>query len=160
MSSPERSREHTAELLLIVVVVIWAANYPIAKWAIAGLNVFVFNGIRYIVAAAGVLLFFRLRHAWTPITRKDWPALLRAGFIANVLYQMAFIVGLSLTTAGNSAVLLSTSPTLDALLQRTASQREDPSGDGDRYGCLSLRRHHDHHREREEAGVRQHGVGG
>src|SRR5439155_3148474 len=32
------------------------------------------------------------------------------GFVANVLYQVIFMFGLSMTTAGNSAVLLSTSP--------------------------------------------------
>lgn len=110
MNDPERSREHSAELLLLVVVFVWATNYPIAKWAIAGLNAFVFNSIRYIVAASAVFVYFRFHHTWTSVAREDRSALFRAGFVANVLYQIAFIVGLSLTTAGNSAVLLSTSP--------------------------------------------------
>ena len=110
MSQPDRSREIIAEVLLLAVVLIWASNFPIAKYAISRLDVFVFNGIRYIVAALVLALIFRLRFTWTPIQKDDWPKLLRAGLVANVFYQVAFIVGLSLTTAGNSAVLLATAP--------------------------------------------------
>jgi len=110
MNDPQRSREHSAELRLMVVVIVWATNYPIAKWAIAGLDAFVFNGIRFVVAAGAVFVYFRSQHTWVSIAQEDRLALFRAGFVANVLYQIAFIVGLGLTTAGNSAVLLSTSP--------------------------------------------------
>ena len=110
MNQPDRSREILAEVLLLSVVLIWASNFPIAKYAISRLDIFVFNGIRYIVAALLLAIIFRARFPWTPIEKADWPKLLRAGFVANVLYQVAFIVGLSMTTAGNSAVLLATAP--------------------------------------------------
>jgi drug/metabolite transporter (DMT)-like permease len=99
-----------SEFFLLVAVIIWAANYAVTKYGITGLDEFVFNGIRYVIAAFVLLGTFRLRAQWTPVVRGDWPHLLRAGLVANILYQVAFIVGLSLTTAGNSAVLLATSP--------------------------------------------------
>lgn len=110
MSEPERARDKGAEILILVVVVIWASNYPISKYGITGLDIFVFNSIRFVVAAGilGGLLFLRSR--WTPLKRADWTALVRAGVVGNVLYQVAFIVGLSMTTAGNSAILLATAP--------------------------------------------------
>jgi len=110
MSQEERAKEIQAELLVMVVVLVWAANLPLAKYGITGLDIFVFNGIRYVIAAGLVAGIFLLRSSWTPIQRADLPRLLRAGLIANVLYQVAFIIGLSLTTAGNSAILLATSP--------------------------------------------------
>lgn len=110
MTQPDRSREIVAEVLLLAVVIIWASNFPIAKFAISRLDIFLFNGIRYVVAALMLAIIFRARFPWTPIQKTDWPKLLRAGFVANVLYQVAFIVGLSMTTAGNSAVLLATAP--------------------------------------------------
>jgi drug/metabolite transporter (DMT)-like permease len=110
MSSLERSRERRAQLLLLLVVVIWAVNYPIAKFAISRIDVFVFNGIRFIVATAVLAVMFFSRSKWVPVQRSDWRRILRAGFVANVLYQCAFIIGLNLTTAGNSAVLMATSP--------------------------------------------------
>ncbi len=104
------SQERAAELLLLFVAVTWAANYPLAKYALTQMNPFVFNAIRFIVASLTVFALFLLRSEWRPVDRKDWPMILRAGVVGNVIYQVAFIIGLSLTTAGNSAVLLSTSP--------------------------------------------------
>lgn len=92
------------------VAFIWAANFPISKWGIAGLDIFVFNAVRFIVAFAIVAVFFAARFTWAPIDPADRRRLLWIGFVANVVYQMAFIVGLSLTTAGNAAILLATSP--------------------------------------------------
>jgi len=106
----QRSGEIAAELSLLAVMVVWAANYPLAKFALGGMNTFVFNAVRFVVASAVLVLLFRLRSTWQPIRREDWPKLIRAGLVGNVVYQMAFIIGLSLTSAGNSAVLLSTSP--------------------------------------------------
>lgn len=108
---PRAPQRHLrAEVLLLVCVLIWAANYPLAKYGIEGMNSFIFNGIRYVVAASVLASVAGIRSGWTPIERQDWKRLLRAGFIANVVYQIAFIIALGLTTAGNSAILLATSP--------------------------------------------------
>jgi len=110
MISTDRRRDIRAEILLLVAVVIWAANYPVSKFSIAQLNIFVFNGIRYVIASLVLTVFFMATQAWKPIHRSDRARLLRAGLVAHVLYQVAFIIGLSMTTAGNSAVLLATAP--------------------------------------------------
>ena len=110
MTPPNRSQERQAQLLLLLVVFIWATNYPIAKFAISKLDVFLFNGIRFVVASGVLAVMFFSRSPWIPANKADWRKILRAGIIANVFYQSAFIIGLSLTTAGNSAVLMATSP--------------------------------------------------
>ncbi|MBI1804234.1 MAG: DMT family transporter [Ignavibacteriae bacterium] len=110
MTDPKCTHEYRAETLLLIVVVVWAANYPLAKFALASLHPFVFNAIRYIVAAAVLLTGARIGSWWSPVEKSDWPKLLGAGFVSNILYQLLFIVGLSMTTAGNSAIILSTSP--------------------------------------------------
>ena len=110
MIQPEKSHNRIIEMWLLLVVVIWATNYPIAKYGISGLNAFVFNSIRYIIASI-ILCFPFIRHLhWTTVQKGDGLKLFRASVIASVVYQMFFIVGLSMTTAGNSAILLSTSP--------------------------------------------------
>ncbi|MBI3765276.1 MAG: DMT family transporter [Ignavibacteriales bacterium] len=106
----KRALELKVELWLLVVVVVWAANYPVAKYGLQGMNPFVFNALRYLVAALVLAAPLVRWSLWQPIERTDVPRILRAGMIASVIYQIAFITGLSLTTAGNSAVLLSTSP--------------------------------------------------
>lgn len=107
LRSPPRQK---TEVLLLFVAFIWAANFPISKWGIAGLDIFIFNAVRFFVAFTIVAVFFATRFTWTPIEPADRRRLLWIGFVANVVYQMAFIVGLSLTTAGNAAILLATSP--------------------------------------------------
>ncbi|MGH2569505.1 MAG: DMT family transporter [Bacteroidota bacterium] len=103
-------RYRSAEFLLLIVVIIWASNFPIAKYGIRGLDIFVFNGIRYLSAFIAVALIFRLRGKWKDVHSSDWRKMIGVGFLAHVVYQLAFIVGLKLTTAGNSAILLATSP--------------------------------------------------
>lgn len=113
---PSERKDTRAELLVFCVIVVWACNFPVAKYSISRLDTSVFNSIRYIVAALVLLPVFFLKSDWVPLERSDWPKLLRAGLVANVFYQIAFIVGLSMTTAGNSAVLLATSPLWTVLI--------------------------------------------
>ncbi len=104
------NREGQAQLLLLFVAIIWAANYPLAKYSFVQVDKFVFNAVRFVVAAcllAGIY-FFKTRRSFS--SKEDWMPMLRAGLIANVLYQSGFVIGLSMTTAGSAAVLLSTSP--------------------------------------------------
>lgn len=110
MTGESQSSEKSTELMLLVVVFIWASNFPIAKYGIGGLDIFVFNGIRYLFAFAIVAVMFRLRGTWKTVDASDWRKMIGVGFLAHVIYQLAFIVGLKYTTAGNSAILLATSP--------------------------------------------------
>jgi drug/metabolite transporter (DMT)-like permease len=109
MAQPKPS-ERSAELLLLVVVLIWALNAPLAKYGLGGLNVFVFNSLRFLVAFSVLLVIFLFRNTWIPVSRSDWFQIIGIGFLSNVVYQLFYIIGLKFTTAGNSAVLLSTSP--------------------------------------------------
>ena len=99
-----------AEALILVTVVIWGANYPLAKFGLGGMHPFVFNAIRYITAAAVLMMVSASRPGTIKIDPRDRWKLLWAGLVANVLYQVVFIIGLDMTTSGNSAVILSTSP--------------------------------------------------
>ncbi|HCV42742.1 MAG TPA: hypothetical protein DGH68_04610 [Bacteroidetes bacterium] len=116
MADLHRTKERKAELLLFVVVIIWATNYPIAKYSLKELGPLLFNGIRFVVAALVLAILFFSRSRWTPIAAGDWYRLLRVGIVGNVVYQMAFIIGLNMTSAGNAAVLLSTAPLWTLLL--------------------------------------------
>ncbi|HEY5615437.1 MAG TPA: DMT family transporter [Bacteroidota bacterium] len=102
--------ERSPEALLLVVVFIWASNFPIAKYAIGGLDVFLFNAIRFVVAFVIFAALFRVLGGWRTVERADWRTMAGVGFLAHVVYQLAFIFGLKYTTAGNSALLLSTTP--------------------------------------------------
>ncbi len=128
MKDRERAEEIRAELLLFLVVFIWGSNYPLAKFAIAKMDAFVFNSIRFVVAAMLLTAISSVRGELRSVSREDWKEVLRAGFVANVLYQSAFIVGLSMTNAGNAAVLMATSPlwtiVINARLHRERIHRQ------------------------------------
>ncbi len=110
MNEPRSSRDLTAELILLSVVALWAANFPVAKWGISGFGALAFNSLRYIVASLTLAALYFGRSRWKPIDKGDWKRILLTSVVSNVVYQMAFIIGLSLTSAGNSAVILSTAP--------------------------------------------------
>jgi drug/metabolite transporter (DMT)-like permease len=108
--------DRRAQLLLLLTATIWAANYPIAKYALAQMDALVFNAGRYIVAALVLSLIIVLRGEWLVVERADWRQIVRVGVVASVMYQSAFIIGLHLTTAGNAAVMMATSPLWTLLL--------------------------------------------
>jgi drug/metabolite transporter (DMT)-like permease len=108
-SLPDRSTRSTESLLLLVVL-IWAANAPLVKFGLSGMEILVFNSIRFLVAGTMLAIIYFARSAWKPVPSSDWLKLIGLGIIAHVLYQMTYIFGLKNTTVGNSAIILSTSP--------------------------------------------------
>ena len=111
----ERShaRAHAA---LLLMVVIWAVNFSVAKVALEELSPLAFNALRFPLAA---LLLYAIMRARGPVpmpTRAEWPGVLALGLLGNLLYQMFFIFGLDRTRAGNASLLLASTPIITALL--------------------------------------------
>jgi drug/metabolite transporter (DMT)-like permease len=79
-----------ASAALLVMVVIWAVNFAVAKNALSHIDPLAFNALRFPLAALGVL--------------------------GNVLYQQLFIFGLANTRAGIASVLLAGTPIVTTLL--------------------------------------------
>ena len=108
----------STDFLLITVVVLWAGNLPLVKWALQGNDVFVFNSMRFLVAAIVTALIYFSRNTWQPLQRNDIVKIIGAGIVANVLYQMFFIFGISKTSAGNASILLATAPLWTVVFSR------------------------------------------
>jgi drug/metabolite transporter (DMT)-like permease len=106
----------SAYAVLLVMVVIWGVNFPIAKAALGELDPLAFNALRFPLAAATVLLalWFRGGAAWPAPEHRM--RVLGLGILGNFFYQQFFIFGLSLTRAGTASVLLAATPILTALL--------------------------------------------
>ena len=85
-------------------------NISLVKWTVEKFDVFVYNGVRYIIALIVITLIYFYRYKWKTIERKDILKIIGLGLMSNVVYQMSFIVGIRRTTAGNAAILLSTAP--------------------------------------------------
>jgi drug/metabolite transporter (DMT)-like permease len=102
------------DLTMIVVVLIWGVNFSVSKLALAQIPPLAFAALRF--TAAGALLWVVLRVVEGP--KRLPPGALRRlvwlGLIGNSIYQVAFLLGLSYTTAANASLIIATTPALVA----------------------------------------------
>lgn len=102
------------ELTMILVVLIWGANFSITKIALGQIPPLGFAAMRFLAASA--MLWVVLRVVEGP--RKLPPGALRKliwlGLIGNSVYQGCFLLGLSYSTAANASLIISTTPALVA----------------------------------------------
>lgn len=98
------------EASLVLMICIWGLNFAVAKRALATFDPLAFNAVRYVLASAFVLVVLRRQGRLELPARVDWPRLLVLGIFGNAIYQLAFIVGLNLTTAGSGSLMLAVMP--------------------------------------------------
>jgi drug/metabolite transporter (DMT)-like permease len=106
----------SAHAVLLLMVVIWGINFPVAKAALNELSPLAFNALRFPLAAATVLVALLLRGSVRWPEPGDRVRVLMLGVLGNVCYQLFFIFGLANTRAGTASVLLAGTPILTALL--------------------------------------------
>jgi len=109
-------RVSAIELLLFLLVLVWGLNFVAMKWALKEMLPLAFSAVRYSIATALFLVIFLAREGWQPISKKDALKLLGLGLLGNTFFQAPMIIGLDLTTSGNSALLLATIPVWAALI--------------------------------------------
>jgi drug/metabolite transporter (DMT)-like permease len=100
---------------MLLVCLIWGLNFSVTKIALEQIPPLPFTAIRFV--AASLLLWGVLRLVEGPGPRHlgGIKKLVILGLVGNTFYQLAFTVGLAQTTATNSALILSTVPTVVAL---------------------------------------------
>ena len=111
---PAADHRRAAYSRLLTVVVIWGLNFTISKWSFREFRPLAFTAVRF--AMASVLLLALLHHREGTIRppRGSVVRLTLLGLIGNTIYQICFIVGLSLTTVSNSALVLASMPAMVA----------------------------------------------
>lgn len=103
------------DVTMMLVVLIWGANFSIVKMALHQIPPLAFVALRFSLAAVLLTLLLRWREgSISPPSGKFWP-LVWLGVVGNTAYQLVFVLGLSLTTAANSALILATTPVIVAL---------------------------------------------
>lgn len=96
------------------MVMLWGMNFVIVKRALAELQPLAFNSLRFVIASFILLAMLAPKGIFRLPRRAFWQCLL-VGTVGNGLYQIVFIEGLAHTSAGNSALILATSPVFIAL---------------------------------------------
>jgi drug/metabolite transporter (DMT)-like permease len=103
--------ERRAYLLLLLVILFWAGNFPLGKLALDELGPLTLTGARALVVAPLLLALAR----WTaplqrPLARRDYVAFCVLGLSGLVANTTIWYWGLSHTTALNAGILGAASP--------------------------------------------------
>ena len=120
----QRKSDGLTDFGLIALAAIWGVNFSIVKVALNELEPLAFNALRFPLAAVALgWIVFRGTEDLMP-QREDVPRILLLGLIGNVLYQLAFIIGLDWTYAGNASLLLATTPVWTVILSAAAGHEQ------------------------------------
>ena len=104
-----------AELGVAATVLIWSANFVVVKAAVEALGPLAFTAMRFAVATIVLFVLVRLRGAERPPWRVAL-VLVGLGMLGFGAYQVVWSIGLTMITAGDSALLIAASPVLVVLL--------------------------------------------
>jgi drug/metabolite transporter (DMT)-like permease len=101
---------------MLLVCLIWGMNFSVTKSAFDELPPLPFTAIRFIASSLLLWVIIRISEGPGRVPRDALTLLIILGVVGNTCYQLVFMLGLARTTATNSALLLSTVPTVVALL--------------------------------------------
>jgi drug/metabolite transporter (DMT)-like permease len=110
---PTRFTAQDAAMLLVCLI--WGLNFSITKVALADIPPLPFTAVRFAVASLLLWLVWRALEKPQRLAGRSLWTLILLGVLGNTCYQLAFTVGLDRTAATNSALILSTVPTVVAV---------------------------------------------
>lgn len=116
------------ELMLLMVVLIWAANQTIGKLAMREISPQVYTTLRFLLAAPLMLLVLKWREGKVAFDRALLLRLVLIGFIGVSFYQTVFISALKYTSVTNLALMMGISPLFTVLLGAATGQEKLRSG--------------------------------
>src|SRR5215213_10239531 len=112
-----RPGDFATDTLLVLMAIIWAVNYTVAKYGTRTVPPLAYNAVRIVMAVVALLAIGRIRSHERPVRRDLW-ALITIGVLGNGLYQLCFIEGLARSRAGTVALMLAGSPAFVAIVGR------------------------------------------
>jgi len=101
---------------MLVVVLIWGANFSFMKMALAEIPGLSFAGLRFTLAAMILLAVLKWREGSIGAPPDAWWPLIWMGVLSNTLYQVFFMYGLTHTSVANASLIIATTPLLVAFL--------------------------------------------
>jgi drug/metabolite transporter (DMT)-like permease len=117
MPAATRRTVHVTEALLVLMSVIWGANFAVMKYGTDVLEPLAYNGVRLAIGSAVMLGILRAR-AMPALPWRDIRALMLLGSLGTGLYQLFFINGLARTRAGTASLVIASSPAMIAIVGR------------------------------------------
>ena len=115
-NSTIRPRRTFSWFLLILANTLWACSYVAAKFALRDTSVNLMNALRMIISALVLLPFLIAWRKELHLTRRDIPQLAVLALIGFVINKILEFGGLSLTTASDVALLITSESIFTAAL--------------------------------------------
>jgi len=101
---------------MLLVCLIWGANFSVMKGAFSYLPPLAFTAVRFIIACLLLYLLLRWRNGTVAMPRGLGWRMVWLGVLGNTVYQVAFTLSLLWGTATNSALIVSTIPAMVTVL--------------------------------------------
>jgi len=95
---------------------LWAGNFIVVKGAVAILPPVGFTFLRYLVASTTVVILLRWREGRLSLPRGDVLRVAILGVVGFGCYQILWSTGIQTISAGDSALLIATTPVFTAVL--------------------------------------------
>ena len=105
-----------AELSLLLTAFFFGTNFVAVKYAVGSVPPLLFAAVRFTVAGLLLWLVLRVFEPESRLSRAEMLPMLGLGIVGITVTQSVFTVGVSLTTAANTALVYSTSPVWGMLL--------------------------------------------
>lgn len=120
----QKSQRIFVELLLWLVVLIWAGNYTVGKYGMREFSPLLFTALRFAIATPLILALLRWREGSLAFSRAALPRVALVGVLGIALYQTTFIAAVKYTTVTTASLALGVSPIFTALLGAALGQEK------------------------------------
>ena len=110
------SERRLAEAGVLVVMILWSGNFIVVKSAVAVLPPVGFTFLRFAIASVTLMALLRWREGSIGLPRRDLLAMAGLGALGFGLYQILWTTGLTTVPAGDSALLIASTPVFVAFL--------------------------------------------
>lgn len=116
-SRPARPRRFGKnDLNLLIVILSWALNLSVVKFAFLEMDPKAFNAVRFAAATLFLVVLIRGRGRGGPLPARDQRWMILLGLIGHTAYQAFFIEGIARTTATHAALIFGVTPVMVAML--------------------------------------------
>ena len=113
---PKQRDTPTVEAALLLTVIFFGTNFTAVKIVVESVPPILFAATRFTIAGSLLLLIVPFLGRDNRLRREDILPVLGLGIVGITLTQSVFTVGVSLTTAANTALVYSTAPVWGMLL--------------------------------------------
>lgn len=106
------SKSHTIDprIILLSVPLIWGINFTAMKIGLQSLTPLAYNTSRLIVATVVSWIIVLSLKAYQKVDPTDWQAIIITSLLGFALPQIGITIGVNLTTAGNSSLIMALIP--------------------------------------------------